>query len=184
MAKEKDIFLEEEKVLKDASELLSKKQLNNEELLAAYKKLAASYGELLDNAKFLTTVSDRFQEKLKLANDKLEKQAENINEINLLLDMKNRSLEKDLTKINHARIQSHIISFEEFEKVYPSKEKCHIFLADLKWNSGYECRRCKNKKYCEGRTPHSRRCTKCRYDESATAYTIYHKCKFELPKAF
>ena len=90
LAKEKDIFLEEEQVLLRASELLASEGKDPEEVFKAYKVLAQAYSELLNNAKFLTTVSDRFQEKLKLANIKLEKQAEDINEINLLLDLKNK----------------------------------------------------------------------------------------------
>lgn len=30
----------------------------------------------------------------------------------------------------------------------------------------------------------SRRCQQCRYDESATAYTVFHNLKFGLLKAF
>ena len=38
--------------------------------------------------------------------------------------------------------------------------------------------------YCKGKKPFSRRCTKCKTEESATAHTIFHKCKFPLTEAF
>ena len=36
----------------------------------------------------------------------------------------------------------------------------------------------------KGKTPYSRRCTKCKKDESATAHTIFHNVKFPISKAF
>ena len=36
----------------------------------------------------------------------------------------------------------------------------------------------------KGNKPFYRRCQKCRYDESVTANTMFHKCKMGLQKAF
>lgn len=61
---------------------------------------------------------------------------------------------------------------------------CLEYLAWLKWEQGYFCKRCKNDLYCIGKRPLNRRCTKCRYDESPTAGTMFDKVKFSLLIAF
>lgn len=58
---------------------------------------------------------------------------------------------------------------KSFEESFGSKSDCYAYLAEQKWVSGYECRRCKATKYIKGKQPFSRRCSKCGYDESATA---------------
>lgn len=182
--KKEQLYDEEEKILSEARELAKQKDLSSAELKKGLEKLSEHYEELLNNAKLITSISDRFQEKLKLANDKLQIQAEEINRINLELDADNRALKGDLTKLTKARVLSHHVSYEEFVKAYPDKNVCLKFLAELKWREGFKCRKCGNEKFCDGKTNYSRRCTKCRYDESPSAYTIYHKCKFEMAKAF
>ena len=76
------------------------------------------------------------------------------------------------------------LSKEELEELFQSDEKCLEFLASVKWNDGFTCRKCGNKNYCPGKTPYSRRCTKCKTEESSTAGTIFHNCKFPISKAF
>lgn len=76
------------------------------------------------------------------------------------------------------------ISVAAVEELFLSDEKCFEFLADLKWTEGFTCRKCGNKNSCAGKTPHSRRCTKCKSEESATSGTIFHNCKFPIHKAF
>lgn len=58
------------------------------------------------------------------------------------------------------------------------------FLADIKWGEGYVCRKCGHTNFCSGKTTASRRCTRCKKEESASAYTIFHNCKFPVNKAF
>jgi hypothetical protein len=70
------------------------------------------------------------------------------------------------------------------EELFQSEEKCYEFLAELKWSGGYKCRKCGNSNYCAGKTPYSRRCTKCKTEESSAAGTIFHNCKFPISKAF
>ena len=76
------------------------------------------------------------------------------------------------------------LSEEQLEEMFRNDEKCFEFLADLKWSEGFICRKCGNTNYCSGKTPYSRRCTKCKKEESATAGTIFHNCKFPVSKAF
>jgi hypothetical protein len=72
----------------------------------------------------------------------------------------------------------------KLQELFNSEEKCYEFLAELKWSNGFTCRKCGNTNYCQGKTPYSRRCTKCKTDESSAAGTIFHNCKFPISKAF
>jgi hypothetical protein len=76
------------------------------------------------------------------------------------------------------------LNSEQLEELFHSDEKCFEFLAELKWTNGFACRKCGNINSCPGKAPHSRRCTKCKTEESATAGTIFHNCKFPISKAF
>lgn len=72
----------------------------------------------------------------------------------------------------------------EFLKKFHDTNSCLEHLACVKWKNGYTCRRCGWKKFTKGYIPFSRRCQRCRYDETPTAHTMFHKLKFSLPKAF
>ncbi|TGE16137.1 7TM diverse intracellular signaling domain-containing protein [Hymenobacter elongatus] len=95
----------------------------------------------------------------------------------------NTDLQRDLQQAQAARVLSKEVDFGEFSQIYPDKDACLSYLADLKWANGYRCRKCGHEKYCDAREAHARRCTKCRYVESATAYTMLQKCKFSIVKA-
>lgn len=73
---------------------------------------------------------------------------------------------------------------EKFNSSFSSQDECLEILAHAKWASGFVCRHCGNERFCLGRTPFSRRCTRCKRDESATSHTIFHHCRMDLPKAF
>ncbi len=75
-------------------------------------------------------------------------------------------------------------SEEQLKELFTSNEKCLELIADLKWEEGFVCRKCGNTNYCHGKTPFSRRCTKCKTEESATTATIFHHCRFDISKAF
>jgi hypothetical protein len=70
------------------------------------------------------------------------------------------------------------------QELFSSDDKCFEFLAELKWEDGFVCRKCGNPNSCPGKAPHSRRCTRCKTEESAAAGTIFHNCKFPISKAF
>ncbi len=72
----------------------------------------------------------------------------------------------------------------KFKNEFASDEQCLSFLSEMKWSKGFVCRKCGNTNYCSGKKPYSRRCTKCKSEESATAHTVFHACKFPLPSAF
>jgi hypothetical protein len=76
------------------------------------------------------------------------------------------------------------IEAEGFAKKFAAEEECLEFLASVKWEDKYQCKKCGHKNYCKGKTPHSRRCTRCKHDESATAHTPFHGCRMPLNLAF
>jgi hypothetical protein len=76
------------------------------------------------------------------------------------------------------------LTSEELNELFNSDEKCYEFLASLKWKHNFKCRKCGGTNYCQGKTPFSRRCTRCKSEESAVAGTIFHNCKFPISKAF
>jgi len=76
------------------------------------------------------------------------------------------------------------ISPELAQELFADSEKALKFIADMKWESGFACRNCGHTNYCDGKTPSSRRCTRCKKEESATAHTIFHNIKFPINKAF
>jgi hypothetical protein len=67
---------------------------------------------------------------------------------------------------------------------FKTEDDCLRFLAEVKWSAGYICKKCGHANYCAGKKPYSRRCTRCKTEESGTANTTFHKCKVELPIAF
>ena len=68
---------------------------------------------------------------------------------------------------------------------FQSDEDCYRYLSEIKCSySDYQCKRCGYTKYGKGKKLYSRRCTKCNYDESPTAGTMFDKCKFSLLIAF
>jgi hypothetical protein len=76
------------------------------------------------------------------------------------------------------------LSPEQLEEMFHSDEKCFEFLANLKWENGFTCKKCGNTNSCPGKEPFSRRCTKCKSKETATNGTIFHGVKFPISKAF
>jgi hypothetical protein len=130
-----------------------------------------------------TKVKERTQA-LEFANEQLKLQAEEIRHMNLLLKSENIELEDNVKELTKARVMMKGVDFEEFRKIFPTKESCLNYLHDLKWKNEFTCKKCSNDKYSTGKDQYSKRCTKCGYNESATAYTIFHKCKFDITKAF
>lgn len=72
----------------------------------------------------------------------------------------------------------------KFNKRFTSDADCYSYIASIKWEHGYQCKRCENDKYISGVKPFSKRCTLCKYDESPTANTMFDKVKFSLLLAF
>lgn len=72
-----------------------------------------------------------------------------------------------------------------FNNRFQSEDDCFAYLAAIKWKGNqYICRKCGNTTFHKGRSPYSRRCNRCKYDESVTAGTIFHRLKFSILTAF
>jgi hypothetical protein len=76
------------------------------------------------------------------------------------------------------------ISAEFAQQLCEDADKVLEFVSQVKWKDGFVCRNCNHTNYCEGKTPFSRRCTRCKKEESATAHTLFHNIKFPINKAF
>ena len=83
------------------------------------------------------------------------------------------------------RIQFTGVNSIKFNRHFQSDEDCYDYLSEIKWPSdAYRCKHCGYSKYGKGKKPYSRRCTKCNYEESPTAGTMFDKCKFSILIAF
>lgn len=76
------------------------------------------------------------------------------------------------------------ITPEFANELFEDSDKVLKFIADVKWKDGFVCRKCGNTNFCEGKSPSSRRCTRCKSQESATSHTLFHNIKFPINKAF
>lgn len=76
------------------------------------------------------------------------------------------------------------INIIEFSEKFVNDEVCFKYLSDIKWENGYKCAKCGHANHFPGKKPYGKCCTRCHYDESPTAHTMFHKIKFPLKKAF
>ena len=117
-------------------------------------------------------------------NELLQEQAGEISRMNALLEQDNTQLRTNVEKVTKARALSAPVDFDEFSRIYPDSDSCFRFLADLKWANGYSCRKCGNEQHFPGHQPFSRRCSKCGYEESVLANTLFQNSRIPINKAF
>jgi len=72
----------------------------------------------------------------------------------------------------------------EFAEKFATDDACRDYLSAIKWKNGYKCGQCGHTEFYHVKKAGSRLCTKCKYAESATARTLFHRTKFPLRKAF
>jgi hypothetical protein len=164
--------------------MIAEMQLNQELKDKLNKELEKQVAERTREVVEKSGVIERQNEELLAANELLTQQSEEIARMNELLDRDNKVLQVNIKKVTQARVMSAEMSFEEFARIYPDDAVCAQFLSDLKWEHGYACRRCNNPHFFQGHLPHSRRCSKCAYEESATTNTIFQHAHIPLNKAF
>lgn len=136
--------------------------------------------QLVQKSEFI----EKQNEQLAMANEQLAKQAEAIADMNAILERDNDQLKHDVAEVKEARVLSKEVDFEEFSSMYPDDESCLRFIATIKWQNGFWCKRCNHNNYSEGRSIYSRRCSRCGYDESVTAYTLLQNTRLPINKAF
>lgn len=127
---------------------------------------------------------DQKNRELEESNGRLARQAAEINQINSMLDLDNWKLKNSLKESLNERLLDKTMDYRQFRTLYPDTLACYRFLENLKWQEGYTCRKCANRKYFDGMQKFARRCTRCGYNESITANTIFQGIKFPVEKAF
>jgi len=71
----------------------------------------------------------------------------------------------------------------EFAERFKTDLNCKAYLAEIKWQEDYNCRKCNNTSY-QIRRDFSRTCNSCSDTESPTANTIFHRVRFGVRTAF
>ncbi|AZQ61379.1 hypothetical protein EI427_03815 [Flammeovirga pectinis] len=129
-------------------------------------------------------VIDVKNKELEWVNDELNKQRLQIQSLNKKLTVENEQLIEDVGHLETARVLMQEVTFEEFEKMFPSDEMCYNYLEEIKWKEGFTCKKCGGTDYAKGTGVNSRRCKKCNYNESVTSGTLFHRLHFPIQKAF
>ncbi len=140
--------------------------------------------ELEMQVKIKTAHIEEQKEALEDANKLLAQQSAEIAAMNALLERDNDKLKHDVAEVKEARILSKDVDFEEFSVMYPDDASCLKFLAERKWHHHFNCRKCNHTAYSEGKSLYARRCTRCGYEESVTAYTLLQNTRLPINKAF
>ena len=139
--------------------------------------------QLQEKERYKDQLNRELEIKVEERTHELKAANEEIHRMNKFLEQHNLKLQEDVKQISKERIMQREVSFDEFKMTYPNEEACFQFLSDLKWANGYQCRKCGNDKYSLMNNL-ARRCNKCKYIESPTAFTIFHSLKFSILDAF
>jgi ribosomal protein L37AE/L43A len=74
---------------------------------------------------------------------------------------------------------------QQFRNAFRTEAQCRAYIFSRKYPEGFSCRRCKHDQYHEiQHRGGSWQCQSCGYQESATAWTVFHKTKVPLVKWF
>ena len=101
------VFEREVELLNRSQELIIQiDNLNKNDFKGEYVQITNSYAQLLEETRLITRVSDRLQNKINRANDKLSTQSEEISDINTELEKKNVVLKTALEQLIKAKISN------------------------------------------------------------------------------
>jgi len=120
---------------------------------------------------------------LEEAKNKIEKQSLEISQINSMLDLENWKLKNNIKELLQDRLFHDELTFDEFKKIFPNRDTCLKYIQKVKWEKGFQCRKCGHDNY-HIEVKMARRCTKCGYLESITSNTVFHGIRFPIEKAF
>lgn len=99
-----NVFHKELDILQEAKMTIDNPLSSPQQLADGYSELSANYDKLLKETKVLTSVSDRLHFKLNDANQELQKQKNEIGEINEELKTNNSVLQDTINQLIKARI--------------------------------------------------------------------------------
>lgn len=170
------------RILKDNRDRVQQRIIKQHELNVKLKDKVNR--ELEHKVKERTLELDRKNQLLEASNQKILNQSKEINQINSILDLDNWTLKNNIKEALKYRMINKDLEYEEFKRIFPDKLACYRYLEELKWSKGFQCRKCYNEKFSNGVKKFSKRCTKCGYNESITAFSIFHGIKFPIDKAF
>jgi len=72
----------------------------------------------------------------------------------------------------------------DFTDKFKTDLDCLSYLASIKWENGYQCKKCGHSKHTIRKSNYARDCNMCHHIESPSAGTLFHRVKFGLRKAF
>lgn len=170
------------RILKDMRDRALKRIIHQHEVNMQLKDKVNR--ELEDKVRERTNELNLKNGQLEESNQKLARQSVEINQINSMLDLDNWKLKNSLKEVLNERLMEKTMDYKQFQTLYPDALSCYRFLENLKWEKAFHCRKCENEKYFDGAQKFARRCTRCGYNESITAFTIFHSIKFPIEKAF
>ncbi|HCW07148.1 MAG TPA: hypothetical protein DGG95_07275, partial [Cytophagales bacterium] len=174
--------LNENQKLKDIRERALKKIISQQRTNISLKDQVNL--ELEDKVRERTREIDLKNAQLEENNLKLINQANEINKLNSMLDLDNWKLKNKVKEVLEERMHEKEMDYQEFLTLYPDELTCFRFLENLKGQEEFHCPKCKNTKCSPGSQKFSRRCTRCGYNESITANTLFQGVKFPITKAF
>lgn len=147
--------------------------------------------QMQQNEQLLSKVNRELEERVRERTMEIEasklqlaEQAQLIKNLNVQLDKENWNLNKTIKNLKIRKVIPEDQTYAQIKEHFASETDCYQFIADLKWNKGYQCRKCGNTKESKTNDFYTRRCSKCGDVESITADTIFHKLKFPIDKAF
>jgi transposase-like protein len=76
-------------------------------------------------------------------------------------------------------MEDYPLTLTEFEEKFTTDEACRNYLFKLRWPNGFQCPRCENQKAWPVSSVHYQ-CTKCNYQISVIAGTIFHGTHYPL----
>ncbi len=105
MAREKeDVFPQEQQTLLYAQDIAQKDDLSLAQFQQEYQALTRNYEKLLNDAKVITNISDRLQNRLNLSNEKLNFANENIQANAKVIEEKNNQLRTTIEELIQTKI--------------------------------------------------------------------------------
>ena len=76
------------------------------------------------------------------------------------------------------------MSLLEFQARFPDEQSCWNYLGKMRWPKGFICSKCKNDTSCFLKQRKVFQCNRCKWQQSATAGTIFHKSRVPLQNGF
>lgn len=76
------------------------------------------------------------------------------------------------------------MNLTDFQSLFATEVACVEHLFSLRWPDGYVCPRCGHRRYCFHGVRNLYQCSKCKYQVSVTAGTVFHKTRTPLRKWF